>query len=466
MERTLGAATEWAKAEFGDAELGDIRRNRRLVQLAAALAEKPCGALPGVLPSWAELKAAYRFFSQEDSTYERIASPHWQRTRDACRNRGEYLLVEDTTSLNYTKHVAAEGLGWLGDGVGRGIYLHSTLALHVERWCSDGTPEVTAVGLFAQRRWTRREPPKTAHETRAERLKRERESERWGAVFDETGGPPPGVRWTYIADRESDIYRALVRLTGRDVDFIVRANQRRSLEGDNRSVFDAVASRRVLGRFSIDLRARPGVKARTAKVSVRATSVTLRPPRRGCRRLASLAVNVVEAREVRAPAGVEPVHWVLLTSWPVETFEDAMRVVKSYEKRWLIEEYHKALKTGAGAEKSQLSKLERLEALLGILVVVAVRLLNMKLLAASRPDDAVPAGSLGREAFSILEAVCGRPPKGWTNRSALVAVARMGGFLARKRDGDPGWLTIWRGWQRLMLMVEGFSLAMGQGGCG
>jgi hypothetical protein len=170
-------------------------------------------------------------------------------------------------------------------------------------------------------------------------------------------------------------------------------------------------------------------------------------------------VNLVEAKEVNAAPGDDPIHWVLLTSWPCGTAQEAMRVVKAYTRRWLIEEYHKALKTGTGVEDSQLGTAQRIEALLGILAVTAVRLLNRKLMATTHPDQPVDRKELGEEAILILKATFGRPPGGWTNRDVLRSIARMGGFIGRKSDGEPGWITIWRGWDRLMTMVHGFTLA-------
>jgi hypothetical protein len=171
-------------------------------------------------------------------------------------------------------------------------------------------------------------------------------------------------------------------------------------------------------------------------------------------------VNVVEARAIDPPAGEEPIHWVLLTSLPVDRFVAARRIVARYAQRWVIEEYHKALKSGAQVEKSQLETAERLRALLAVLVVVAVRLVNTRLLARTEPDQRVDVQSFGPEAVELLTARFGQPQGGWTQQSLLIAIARLGGFLARRGDGLPGWLTIWRGWQRLMTMVEGvLSLA-------
>ena len=140
-------------------------------------------------------------------------------------------------------------------------------------------------------------------------------------------------------------------------------------------------------------------------------------------------------------------------------------MINAYCCRWLIEEYHKALKSGTRIEDSQLSTAARITALLAILAVVAVRLLNMKLLARTRPDEPVAEDAIGPEALAILGVRYGKPPNGWTNATTLLGVARMGGFLARKSDGDPGWQTIWRGLRKLMEQVEGYGIATGEN-CG
>ena len=153
----------------------------------------------------------------------------------------------------------------------------------------------------------------------------------------------------------------------------------------------------------------------------------------------------------------EPLHWKLLTSLPCATLAQVLRVVGRYTARWWIEEYHKALKSGAGIEDSQLERADRLESLIAVLAVVAGRLLGAKLLARARPETFEAAARFGPEMLALLEQKIGPPHGGWTNRNVLIATARLGGFLARKHDGMPGWQTLWRGWQRLMWMREGLD---------
>jgi Transposase DNA-binding/Transposase Tn5 dimerisation domain len=467
MGTSLKTPSAWARQSFAAAQLGDARRTRRLVRVASALAQRPSGLLPRAMPAWAELKAAYRLFAGEDVTHERISAPHREQSAQACRRPGEYLLVEDTTDLDFTSHGMSEGLGPIGDGGGRGMYVHSTLALRIEGWDRGNEPAVGLLGLAAQNVWVREEQKVPDRlETRRQRLSRQRESERWAAVFDEIGGPPAGSRWTYVADRESDIYEVFERCKRKGVDWVVRARLARALAEEGDSLFDAAAGAPVQGRCEVRLRARPGQRARTAQVELRSAAVTVRGPWRPQRRLPPMSLNVVQAHEVNAEGQKSPILWVLLTSWPVEGQAACVRVVKAYTQRWLIEEYHKALKTGAGMEQSQLCSAGALQALLGVLAIVAVRLLSMKLLARSAPQEAVEPQSVGAQVLAILEAKLGRPQEGWTHRTLLVRIARLGGFLARKGDGLPGWQTLWRGWDVLMILVQGYDLMHNAESCG
>jgi hypothetical protein len=297
-------------------------------------------------------------------------------------------------------------------------------------------------------------------ESRRERLSRPRKSQRWTQAFKEAGAPPAESQWIYIADRESDFYEPMQICQQHRVDFVIRGYQDRRLAQEAGHLSDAVAGANVLGQTTVELRARPGQSARTAIVEIRAVRVDLDGPWRPGGWQAPLSgVWAMEVREVHPPEGIkEPLRWLLLTSLPCTTWAHAQRVVGRYAARWWIEEYHKALKSGAGAEDSQLERADRLEALIAVLAVVAVRLLSTKLLARSRPETFEAATSFGPEMLLLLEKKLGAPKDGWTNQNVMIANARLGGFLARKHDGMPGWQTIWRGWQRLIWMSEGETL--------
>ena len=447
---------QWAQSQFSSAKLGDRRRTQRLVKIATNLAQSPGGTLPQAFPVWSELKAAYRFFEQPKITFQEIQRPHWQQTRAACHQPGQYLMIEDTSLLDFTDHPLTEELGPIGDGRGRGLLLHTTLALRVEGWDVQERPQVIALGLLAQQCWSRWLQPNRRGETRRQLMSRSRESQRWALALEE-GGPPAGSTWIYVADRESDFYEPIERCQRQRADFVIRGFHDRVLsQGEGRLKVE-MAKTAVLGRLNLEVRARAGRAARTAQLEVRTLAVSLNGPRRLNGKQPDFQLNVVEAREVDAPQGVEPLHWLLLTSLPCDTWTQARRVIGIYTQRWCVEEYHKALKTGAGAEDTQMERAYRIESLLGVLGVVAVRLFNAKWLARTRPDEPVDPKVFGVELMALLAAKFGKPKEGWTHLTALVSIARVGGFIARRSDGMPGWQNIWRGWNRLMWMCHGLE---------
>jgi hypothetical protein len=455
MSTMLIPPGQWAQQEFGFAELGDDRRNKRLVKIATKLAAKPGGTLPQAFADWAELKAAYRFFGQSGVTFERIQAPHLERTRQSCRQPGEYLLIEDTTLLDYSDHGAIEDLGIIGDGTRRGFELHSTLAVRVENWTLEQRPEGVVMGLFNQQCSSPRPAP--PQESRSQRLSRSRKSQRWAAAIRSGGCAPSGSRWIYIADSESDFYEPMQLCRQHGWDFVIRGYHDRRLAQKAGHLREVVGQAPLLMQSTVEVRARGSQPARTAIVELRRVKVDLDGPwRPGGWQGPIRDIAVIEVKEVHAPEGVkEPLYWILLTSLSCATKAEVQQVVGRYLGRWWIEEYHKALKSGVGVEESQLERGYRLESLVAVLAVVAVRLLGAKMLARSRPETFEAAESFGPQMLELLEKKLGQPKDGWTNANVIIATARLGGFIGRKSDGMPGWQTIWRGWQRLMWMAEG-----------
>jgi hypothetical protein len=455
----LRSAALWAEQEMGRAQLGDRRRTQRLVKVTVALAQNPNGTLPSTFTDWKDLRAAYRLLAEPDVTHDAIAAAHTQRVAQACQVPGEYLLVEDTTTLSFNTHAATADLGPVNDQGGKGFLVHNTLALRVAGWDPDQVPTVTVLGLAGQQCWSR---PKVAlkrkQKAKAGRLGRQRESARWAATLQPWAPAPVGVLWVYVADRESDIYEAFERCAARGADWVIRAAQARALLAEDRSVFAAVAQAPTRGGMSVELRARPGQPARTMRMVLRACTVTLRGPWRPGGQLTPRTLQVVEVREVAPPAGTPPMVWVLLTSLPIRTRAQIKRIIGCYTQRWLIEEFHKALKSGTQMEASQLATGRAIQALCAVLSLVALRLLETKLYARAFPDAPVWPGQFAPELLRLLAVKLGRPRAGWTQRTVWRGIARCGGFLARKGNGEPGWITIWRGWRSLLTMVEGVVL--------
>jgi hypothetical protein len=455
----LGSAALWAEQEMGHAQLGDRRRTQRLVKVTMALAQNPNGTLPSTFTDWKDLRAAYRLLAEPDVTHDAIAAAHTQRVAQACLVPGEYLLVEDTTTLSFNTHAAVADLGPVNDRDGQGFLVHNTLALRVARWDQDQVPTVSVLGLAGQHCWSR---PKVAlkpkQKAKLGRLGRARESARWAASLALWPQAPAGVQWIYVADRESDIYEVFERCAARGADWVIRAAQARALVAEDHSVFAAVAQAPVRGHLSVELRARSGQPARTMRAALRACTVTLRGPWRPGGQLAPRTLQVVEVRDVAPPAGTKPMVWVLLTSLPIGTLAQIKHIVGCYTQRWLVEEFHKALKSGTQVEVSQLGTGRALQGLCAVLSLVALRLLETKLHARAFPDEPLRPGQFVPELIRLLAAKLGSPPGGWTQRTVWRGIARCGGFMGRKGDGEPGWITIWRGWRSLLNMVEGVVL--------
>ena len=461
-------ARRFAEMHFEAAELGDVRRTRRLIDVGAAFAaggsgQGGGGTITSVIGDPCQAKAAYRLLDREELTHEAVIAGHCALVLKATEAPGHYVLIEDTTTAAFPTLEATTGLGSLGPSFIRGLWVHSTLALRLE----EGLGQAQVLGLLGQKVWARPEQrPRgrpgshgPGHETDYARQRRpHRESERWMASLEKAGGAMDGTTWTYVADRESDIYELFQCSFVNGWSYVIRATHRRVLAGawEGSDLFDAAARAPLRGQVEVEL-PRQG---RTARLAVRSSGLELRGPRRpgGC--LENHRLNVVEVREIDPPPGADPVHWVLLTDLPVDTLEECLRVVRIYRWRWLIEEFHKALKTGLRVEASQLSTARRLGALIGVLSVVATMLIGLKLQARIEPQARLLPG----EADPLLVEVLRRidPPVGPpTRRWFWLAIAKLGGFQARKGDGDPGWLTLWRGWQVLMLLARGYELARG-----
>lgn len=447
---------EWAQEQFGECEFGNALRTRRCVKTATQVVGDPAQSLPRQCGTWAATKAAYRFFARDEVTFDRVAGPHWGQTR---RHRGKrVLLISDTTDINHYSHEATEGLGILGDGQGRGLQLHHSLMFD-----STSRQLIGSAGAVPYYRALVKKG-----ETRAERLRRWRESELWGHVVEQVGTPPPDCQWIHVFDRGGDNFEAICHILQTKCDWIIRASRMNrnvlTSKGEEISLNKLLKRARRLGGYELHLRSRPGAKARIARLKVSVVPVGFvkpahRSPWVSACPIERVDMNAVLVEEAKRPGGKKPICWVLLTNLPVETFEDAWQVIDDYEQRWLIEEYHKVLKTGCGVERHALRSADRLEPLIAMLMVVGVRLLQLKLI--GRNDREARAKTHVPRNWLRCIAVT-RPKLEMTDLTVhdfFRELAKMGGFLARRGDGEPGWQTIWRGYTKLQTQLDALQLA-------
>jgi hypothetical protein len=457
------SAVEWAAEQWGGVRLGDARLERRTVQMGAAMAEHPAQSLPQQMGDPAVLKGAYTLLNHPRVTLEGLSRPHWELTRQAAGQHRVVLFVQDTTELDYTHHPTKEGVGPIGNGKGRGLLLHSTLAV-----VPDIIPLV--LGLAHQQVVVRGAAPQPRPKYTSSL-----EGQVWARAAAAVGTPPEGVLWVHVGDRASDDFAFMhaCRVAGKH--FLLRVARNRLLEWEQpvrrtdgedvepemRKLVDFARTLPVQHRYTLEIPAQHDRPARMAQMCLAWAEVTIPAPQQGplaLRHQPSIPAWVIRAWEVNAPADVEAIEWILVTSVPTRTVDEAKERVRWYTCRWLSEDYHQCLKTGCAIEKRQFNHGDDIRRLLGFLGPIAARLLQLRNVARTEPQ--APA-ALHVDPL-MIEVLVQRLE--WTDTEPLTlgefwqGVAQLGGHQGRRRDGPPGWKTIWRGWQYLTDLVTGARL--------
>jgi len=446
----------WATDELQHAALGDARRDRRLHQLVEALAAQPTASLPQACGSWAATKGAYRFFSSDRITPAAIGHAQVARTQDRLVDYSTILVLQDTTELNFTQHPATRGLGPLHRPTQQGLLVHSALA---------ASPAGVPLGVLHQAVWTRAPAEVGKRHQRRQRDTIDKESQRWLTAFDATlEAVPPATEVVTVADREADIYDLFARPRRLNTHLLIRATHNRRVEHEARYLWAAIRQTPAGGRLTIDVPRTPARDPRSATLTVRWTTLALHPPRHHRQRaqLPPVVVQVVLVEEEAPPEGETALCWLLLTTLPVAGVAEAVRYVRWYAVRWVIERYHYVLKSGCGIEELQLESAAALKCALATYSIVAWRLLWLTYEARVAPEQPCD-GVLEAHEWQALACVTHQtpipPPTPPTLGEAVRWIAQLGGFLGRSRDGDPGVKTLWRGWQRLHDIAATWRLA-------
>ena len=466
MDLAGEGGVSFGQLHFGSARLGDARRTRRLVAVADQLAQHPTGTFPHKIPDPYDLDAFYRLLAAEDVTHSSLLAPHFRLTHQRmAEHQGVTLLIQDATVLDYSGLGIAE-LGQVGNGRGRGYYCHNCLAITADR---------QVLGLAWQVLHARRDVPEG--ETREQRRRHpRRESRLWRDTAGALPCAPPGRLWVDVADRAADVTEFLDYEDLQRRSYVVRSQndrwvtveqggqrRRRKLWGLARSL---PACRQTRERA---VSAQPGQPARQAVLTIAWAEATIVPPRqrRGEERGVPLPVWVVRVWEAGGPAGAEPLEWVLLTNVAVENEEQAWERAGWYGCRPVVEEYHKAMKTGCDIEKMQFEHAQRLQPAIGLMSVVALTLLQLRDWARQEGKKAEPARACvpGLWVRMLSQWRHGQQRDEMTVGEFVLALGRLGGHQNRPSDGLPGWQTLWRGWMRLQAMVQGLLL-LHSGICG
>ena len=458
---------EWAKDVFGECQLGDRRLTARLQKIGTQLSGSIGSSLAfSCNGSDAALEGSYRILRNNKVTSQKIAEAGYKSTAKKCVDRDVLLAVEDTTTMGFS-HKVKDQLGDLGGRESinhKGFIIHSSLMI-------DGKTEET-IGLIDQKRWCRDNDARNKSSDRRKRSYHSKESYKWeenSRRIEERFGSLMS-RVISVCDREADIYEYMQYKISNSQRFIVRASWNRRLQGDDENLsFDKISNAKLLGEYKVKIGQKSGRKSRVAVVELKSNQITLHVPvNTNSLGLTPLTVNIVFVVEKNCPTGIEPLKWILLTTEDVIDFDKARLVTRYYELRWRIEDFHKAWKTGAGAERQRMQEADNLEKMIVILSFIAVRLLQLKEYFEKEPSldaekQVIPCTTvLSQDEWQILwfstESKKRLPIQAASLGWAYRAISKLGGWNDTKKIGKASWATVWKGWFKLQERIEGYTI--------
>jgi hypothetical protein len=441
----------WAGQVAIAADLPDQRLETRLSTIIADLLEHPSASIPQAAGDAHQAKATYRFYANPRVTAPDLRRGFATEAAQRCLDHDTVLVVQDTTTLNFTP--LQELIPELGPidsgGLARGVHLHTALAV---------TTTGQILGILDQQYWARPQPGAPGPE--------EKESAKWlygheaaRAAVSETAGSRSVPRLIHMADREADTYEMMMAVDDAGDGAIIRCVQNRRIDDPLGTAHEAVRSQPVLCAAAVPVERKAGVPQRMAMVQVRSLVVVLVPDREKYPHAWPMTWSLVELWEPNPPAGTKPVHWLLWTREPAETADEALEVVRKYTCRWPIEEVHLVLKSGCRVEDLRLESWDALEKAVTVNEAVAARIVLMRDLARETPE-APALELLSADEIEVLVHRFGNgmKPSELTVGQAVLWIGRLGGHLNRKRDGMPGVRTLSRGLHDLTLLVVGFQV--------
>lgn len=429
---------KWIHEQFSTINVGDPRLQKRAVDVAIGCAQRPEESLAGRFDKWADLQGTYRFFSNPKITHQALQKPHYEQVLEKARwSEGLVLFIQDGSELLFNSHPWTHGLGPTADSSGNGLMFHSCLVAKYH----DESEETEILGLGYQEVWVRPEKKSKADKGK--------ESEVWLRTLEKMGRPQ--ANWVSVGDRANDIHEFLDNANRLGWNYVVRARHDRKVEidGEQTRLFSWI--RQQTAKCTSKLYVKAKGEEFSGEVTLEITWVKAKLFAPG-----NTDAKGEEVTYIRVWCPEKPdLEWLLITNLVVNSEKDALRIIKIYRRRWLIEDYHKAVKTGFRIEDNQLKQATRIFALFGMIAVIATKLLAMREYCRLFPTTPVE-NEIPERWITLVERYLRVKLK--TVRDFWRALARMGGFIGRKSDGEPGWQTIWKGYKRLQDMLLGANL--------
>lgn len=459
--------TSYSDRCLADDEFGDLRLKRRFQMICNELEAKLSSSIPQSCRARSATKAVYRFFDNEHVLPQRMIKTHWDTVLPCLQAGGHRRLLQltDTVEFDFTKNRSRKALGPLNYPFRRGIRTHNSMIVSEE-----GVP----MGLLRQSHHLRSDEDFGRAAERQCAPFEQKESYRWCEHFmagQSLCEQNPNIELIYVADREADIMELYLARNSERMHFVVRSRHDRKLEDKSGNLYHLLSEQAAQGTYKVAVYDPKNSRQREATVEMRFHRVKLKLHNalRRKKDLPGIELCAIQAKEVEPPADVEkPVFWVLLTTLPVETYEDAMLAIQYYTTRWLIERFHFLLKSGgANVEELQLETSHRIQNALTTYSTAVFSVFKIRYLAEKKPDTPIYQTGISPIEHKVLYEYANKkispsivydPQQQPTIFEYCVVLGQIGGFLPSKRQPIPGLKILSRAVQQLQHLVEAYLL--------
>lgn len=456
----------WVEEEMTKLDTGDKRLDKRTKLVLQSVMDKPSMSFSQQFQSAGELKACYRLLDSDLINPETVLEPHFAKTVERIQACKLVVIASDSTSLNYTTRGSNPDSGYISSNNAQGFLMHASLATTLDR---------QPLGVVSAKFWARskEKPEKKIH--RDYLPIEEKESFKWiesYAIANKIAEQCPNTQIINVADREADLIElwedAVKALKMKNAaHLVVRCNHNRAVipsqENANSKLFEFGKEAPVVGHCEFELKDRATHSIiRKVRQAIRASSVCICPAYRPGVERRKVFLNLVFMEELDPPEGAEPIQWYLLTTLPIQKNEDVQKIIQAYLSRWDIEILFRTFKTGCKVEERSLRTANRLYPMFALFLIVAWRINSLSRISRIHPDlpcTVIFSEKEWKAAYVAIHKSCQTSSTVPTLREMLIMIARLGGYLNRKSDPEPGAKVIWRGFEYLRIFMEAWEIA-------
>lgn len=435
--------------DFPVLDLGDKRRDERFIKIIENIVRHPGGSILQHNERWYDAKATYEFFKNEDIKLEAINAAI-SAYGVARADRQQLLIIHDSSTISYND-LEAEGLGYIDNAAGKGIFCHSSLAA-----TTTGIP----LSLLNQIIWSREPSELGKSVKRKQKPFEQKESYKWYKGIESANNLlGQGIVKIHIGDRDADIYELFFTEPEENSELLIRARHNRKI-AEGSELWQHISTEKVAAEEVIMIPDRTGKRKKQVRVQLRYKEVEILCPAQKAGKLyESVALTAIEIRQKGNHK--DGIHWKLLTTLPISNAEEAKQCMRWYSYRWLIERFHYVLKSGCAIESLQLKKAESLMKATALYSLAAFNIMQLTYQSRETPDvscEVLLTGQQWQALYMLKNKTKKLPGKPPTLQQATRWLAQLGGYMARKSDGPPGLKTVWLGYESLLQAVALYEI--------